>query len=77
MQIKITDQKILNKLSELKNILFQKEIIDDTKITITTYHSSKGLEAKVVIILNINDIKASEKLIIHAFNFDEGLVKEI
>ena len=71
-----------------KNVLFQKEIIDDTKTTITTYYSSKGLEAKVVIILNINNIKdkklayvvmtrASEKLIIHAFNFDEGLAGEL
>jgi len=69
-------------------LLFQKEITDDTKTTITTYHSSKGLEAKVVIILNINDIKdkklayvamtrASEKLIIHAFNLNEGLASEI
>lgn len=71
-----------------KNILFQKEILDDTKTTITTYYSSKGLEAKVVIILNINNItdkklayvamtRASEKLIIHAFNFNEGLAAEL
>ncbi len=71
-----------------ENILFQKEILDDNKITITTYHSSKGLEAKVVIILNINNItdkklayvamtRASEKLIIHAFNFEEGLASQL
>lgn len=71
-----------------KNVLFQKEILDDTKTTITTYYSSKGLEAKVVIILNINNIKdkklayvamtrASEKLIIHAFDFNEGLAAEL
>jgi len=71
-----------------KNVLFQKVILDDTKTTITTYHSSKGLEAKVVIILNINKIidkklayvamtRASEKLIIHAFNFNEGLASEL
>ena len=71
-----------------QNILFQKEILDDTKTTITTYYSSKGLEAKVVIILNINDItdkklayvvmtRASEKLIIHSFDFNEGLANEL
>jgi superfamily I DNA and RNA helicase len=71
-----------------ENILFQKEIIDETKITITTYHSSKGLEAKVVIVFNINNItdkklayvvmtRASEKLIIHACNFNEGLASEL
>ncbi len=71
-----------------KNVLFQKEILDDSKTTITTYYSSKGLEAKVVIILNINNItdkklayvvmtRASEKLIIHAFNFNEGLASEL
>jgi superfamily I DNA/RNA helicase len=71
-----------------KEVLFQKEIIDENKITITTYHSSKGLEAKVVIILNINDItdkklayvvmtRASEKLLIHSSNFNSGLANEI
>ena len=69
-------------------ILFQKEILDYSKTTITTYYSSKGLEAKVVIILNINNItdkklayvvmtRASEKLIIHAFDFNKGLAQEL
>ncbi len=83
-------EKFMRELpTEIRQVLlFQKEIIDDTKTTITTYHSSKGLEAKVVIILNINDIKdkklayvamtrASEKLIIHALNFNEGLAAKL
>ena len=71
-----------------KNVLFQKEILDDTQTTITTYQSSKGLEAKVVVILNINKItdkklayvtmtRASEKLIIHDFNLNEGIAGEL
>ena len=81
--------KTRNYFNTIQNFLrFKENLIDDTKTTITTYHSSKGLEAKVVIILNINDIKdkklayvamtrASEKLIIHAFNLNEGLASEI
>jgi superfamily I DNA and RNA helicase len=71
-----------------KEILFQKEIVEENKITITTYHSSKGLEAKVVIILNVNDIadkklayvamtRASQRLLIHSNSFHTGLAQEI
>lgn len=80
----------INQLPEdiKKSVIFQKEIFDDAKTTITTYHSSKGLESKVVIILNINKIKdkklayvamtrASEKLVIHASNFNNGLAREL
>ena len=62
-------------ISLQNKVVVGKEIIEG-QITITTYHSSKGLEARVVILLDMDstsDIKlkyvaitrASEKLIIH------------
>ncbi len=62
--------------------------IKDEIINITTYHSSKGLESRVVILLNIDTIhekkllyvgttRASEKLYIHSSSFSRGIGKEL
>ena len=56
---------------------FQKKY-DEKKLLITTYHSSKGLENKVCILLNVDRLdnkrlvyvgltRASEKLFIHSY----------
>jgi len=58
---------------------------DEDKLLITTYHSSKGLENKVCILLNVDRInnkklvyvaltRASEKLYIHSYRPDGGEV---
>ena len=69
----------------LKSNSIVKKVINN-KIIITTYHSSKGLESKVCILVNVDQIdknkilnkkllyvgitRASERLYIHAFNFE-------
>lgn len=71
-----------------KYAMWGKEIRDN-KMIITTYHSSKGLENKIAVLLNINEIsedkklayvgmtRASEYLIIQSNTFKVGLAKEI
>lgn len=62
--------------------------VEENILNITTYHSSKGLESRVVILLNVDTInerkllyvgttRASDKLFIHASSFDKGVGKEL
>lgn len=62
-----------------RNSLFSKDIVDDN-LVITTYHSSKGLESKICIMLDFHKLdsrklayvgmtRASEKIYIQASNF--------
>lgn len=72
---------------EIKNISAVKKEVLENILSITTYHSSKGLESKAVIILDIDMIsdkklayvamtRASEKLIIHSNDFDSKLLTQ-
>jgi len=57
-------------------------------MNITTYHSSKGLENKIAILLNVDTIhekkllyvgttRASEKLYLHSTSFQKGIGKKL
>ena len=71
------------------NSINSKDITGDNKIFISTYHSSKGIERKVVFAIKLDQIedqkllyvastRASEKLILHSWNFQKNdLVKVI
>jgi len=78
--------KLFNQFDDfLKSNSIVKKVVDN-KIMITTYHSSKGLESKVCILVNVDNFdknvtvnkklvyvgitRASERLYIHAFNFE-------
>ena len=72
--------EIYQKLDDqLKLISVASKEIEPNKMTITTYHSSKGLECKVCLLLNVDNLsdkkllyvgmtRASEKLCIHSFS---------
>ena len=79
--------KLFNQFDDfLKSNSIVMKIVDN-KIIITTYHSSKGLESKVCILVNVDKIdinkiinkkllyvgitRASERLYIHAFDFEK------
>lgn len=58
--------------------------VEEGVMNITTYHSSKGLENKIAILLNVDDIhdkkllyvgttRASEKLYLHSSSFSRGI----
>ncbi len=62
--------------------------IEENLLNIVTYHSSKGLENKITILLNIDTIhekkllyvgatRASQKLYIHSSSFDSNVGKEL
>jgi hypothetical protein len=68
---------------QLKLISIASKEIEPNKMTITTYHSSKGLECKVCILLNVDNLRdkkllyvgmtrASERLCIHSFSLGGG-----
>jgi superfamily I DNA and RNA helicase len=70
---------------QLKSISIASKEIELNKMTITTYHSSKGLECKVCILLNVDNLsdkkllyvgmtRASEKLCIHSFSPSGGKI---
>lgn len=70
---------------QLKSISIASKEVEPNKMTVTTYHSSKGLECKVCILLNVDNLndkkllyvgmtRASEKLCIHSFSPDEGKI---
>jgi superfamily I DNA and RNA helicase len=70
---------------QLQSISIASKEIEPNKMTVTTYHSSKGLECKVCILLNVGNLndkkllyvgmtRASEKLCIHSFKPDEGKI---
>lgn len=75
--------EIYQKLDDqLKLISIASKEIEPNKMTITTYHSSKGLECKVCLLLNIDNLsdkklvyvgmtRASEKLCIHSCSYGE------
>jgi len=69
-----------------KNISSSKDFVLNKSI-FTTYHSSKGIEAKVAIVVDFEQIKdrkliyvattrASHKLFLHTQNIDKSLIKE-
>lgn len=74
---------------QLKSISVASKEVEPNKMTVTTYHSSKGLECKVCVLLNVDNLndkkllyvgmtRASEKLCIHSLKPDEGKIfKEI
>jgi hypothetical protein len=80
------NEKIYQNLDEsIKKVSKVSKNIDENKLVITTYHSSKGLENKVCILLNIDRIenqrliyvgltRASEQLYIHSYKKDGGKV---
>ena len=62
--------------------------IEENMMNITTYHSAKGLENKISILLNVDDVhdkkllyvgttRASEKLYLHSTCFAKGVGKEL
>lgn len=64
---------------QLKSISIASKEVEPNKMTITTYHSSKGLECKVCLLLNVDNLsdkkllyvgmtRASERLCIHSFS---------
>lgn len=70
---------------QLKSISVASKEVEPNKMTITTYHSSKGLECKVCVLLNVDSLidkkllyvgmtRASEKLCIHSFKPNEGKI---
>jgi hypothetical protein len=70
---------------QLKLISIASKEIEPNKMTITTYHSSKGLECKVCILVNVDCLidkklvyvgmtRASEKLCIHSFSHSGGKI---
>lgn len=77
---------IYRRLEEgVKLLSFSGKKIKINKMDITTYHSSKGLECKVCILLNVDSVidkkvlyvgmtRASEKLCIHSFSPEIGEV---
>jgi hypothetical protein len=82
--------EIYQKLDDqLKLISIASKEIEPNKMTITTYHSSKGLECKVCLLLNIDNLsdkklvyvgmtRASEKLCIHSCSHGGGeIFKEL
>jgi hypothetical protein len=70
----------------IKHVAKVSKRFDENKLLITTYHSSKGLENKVCILINIDRLadnkrliyvgltRASEKLYIHSYNPQGGEV---
>ena len=82
--------EIYQKLDDqLKLISIASKEIEPNKMTITTYHSSKGLECKVCLLLNVDNLsdkklvyvgmtRASEKLCIHSCSHGGGeIFKEL
>jgi hypothetical protein len=80
------NEKLYRNLDEsIKKVSKVSKNIDENKLVITTYHSSKGLENKVCILINIDRIenqrlnyvgltRASEQLYIHSYKKDGGEV---
>ena len=74
---------------DLKSISEVTKDIANNKITITTFHSSKGLESKICILVNANKIdnkkllyvgmtRASQRLCIHAADYEyESFAKQL
>jgi len=70
----------------IKHVAKVSKKVDENKLLITTYHSSKGLENKVCILLNIDKLadnkrliyvgltRASERLYIHSYKPEGGEV---
>ncbi|WP_094228026.1 nuclease-related domain-containing DEAD/DEAH box helicase [Methanolobus psychrotolerans] len=69
----------------IKHVAKVSKRFDENKLLITTYHSSKGLENKVCILLNVDRLenkrlvyvgltRASEKLYIHSYKSEGGEV---
>jgi superfamily I DNA/RNA helicase len=70
---------------KLKLISTASRETEPNKMTITTYHSSKGLECKVCVLLNVDNLsdkkllyvgmtRASERLCIHSFSRNGGKI---
>ena len=70
---------------QLKLISIASKNVEPNKMTITTYHSSKGLECKVCLLLNVDNLsdkkvlyvgmtRASNKLCIHSFSSGGGKI---
>jgi len=62
--------------------------VEDNMMNIMTYHSAKGLENKISILLNVDSIhekkllyvgttRASEKLYLHSSSFAKGVGKAL
>ncbi len=78
--------EVYQKLDDkLKSISVASKEVEPNKMTITTYHSSKGLECKVCLLLNVDNLtdkkllyvgmtRASEKLCIHSFSSGGGKI---
>ena len=69
-----------------KNIITSKEAVDD-KMIFSTYHSSKGIESKITIVVDTDRIeerkllyvastRASHKLILHSFDFEKSEISK-
>ncbi len=85
-------KRIMNKVKSLlplniqKNIITSKDICDD-KMIFSTYHSSKGIESKITIVIDIDKIedrkllyvvstRASYKLVLHSFDFEKSEISK-
>ena len=82
----VNDIKILLPQEIQKNTISTKEI-NQNKMIFSTYHSSKGIEAKVALVVDIDKIKdrkllyvastrASHKLFIHSQNFNHSFISQ-
>ncbi|RUM70418.1 MAG: hypothetical protein DSZ07_02490 [Sulfurovum sp.] len=84
----INNIKVLLPYEIQKNIISSKDI-NENKMIFSTYHSSKGIEAKVALVVDIDKVqerkliyvaltRASHKVILHSQNFDRSYIsKEI
>ena len=84
--------KTLDKVKKHLSLDIQKKIVSSkevnhNKMIFSTYHSAKGIEAKIAIVLDIETIKerkllyvastrASHKLILHAQNFEDSKISQ-
>ena len=85
-------KKILERVKNTLPLNIQKSVcsaleVDENKMIFTTFHSSKGIEAKVTIAIDIDKIddrkllyvastRASHKLILHSFDFDKSEISK-
>ena len=86
LDIMYFNSKVLLPFEIQKNIISTKDI-NENKMIFSTYHSSKGIEAKVTLVVDIDKIKerkliyvaltrASHKVVLHSQNFDRSSISQ-
>ena len=81
-------EKFHKEILHIDSHLAQNKQLDNNKVNIITYHSAKGIENKIAVLLDVDLIddrkilyvgitRASQKVILHANDFKQGFASDI